>query len=333
MPWRHCGRVILTWRCSGFRRFLEANPSHDYADNAAYWIGECHYDQRQFRAAERAFRDVVERYPHGNKVPDAMLKLGFTLQWLGDEPGGRAVLESLARAFPKHEAARMASERLAHPEPPPRAGVSRRGHWAPSCRCPPRRAGAGDGEGPAPLACDRAWSLFQWRPPPVRTCRTATAAPPAKMSVGPSDRRRVTIRGRLAFTESTATIRTRLFLLRTAGERRCQRRPPPYSPQRGHVVGHLADIFSRSLALAEGVGPQSRNRQSALDLPWPARSPPRHHGRRTAALAAGCRPRSSRVALHRLRPPPAPRPPPVPRQTRVATARSSASSDSSTSKA
>lgn len=109
----------------GFRRFLEANPSHDYADNAQYWIGECHYDQRQFRAAERSFRDVVERYPHGNKVPDAMLKLGFTLQWLGDEPGGRAVLESLARAFPKHEAARMASERLAHPEPaPPRGNQS-----------------------------------------------------------------------------------------------------------------------------------------------------------------------------------------------------------------
>lgn len=110
---------------AGFRRFLEANPSHDYADNAAYWIGECHYDQRQFRAAERSFRGVVERYPHGNKVPDAMLKLGFTLQWLGDEPGGRAVLESLARAFPKHEAARMASERLAHPEPaPPRGSQS-----------------------------------------------------------------------------------------------------------------------------------------------------------------------------------------------------------------
>ncbi|MBC8133347.1 MAG: tol-pal system protein YbgF [Deltaproteobacteria bacterium] len=108
---------------SDFRRFLDANPLHDYADNAQYWIGECLYDQRQLRAAERAFRTVVERYPRGNKVPDAMLKLGFTLQSLGDETGGRAVLESLARAFPKHEAARLASERLAHPEPVPiRAG-------------------------------------------------------------------------------------------------------------------------------------------------------------------------------------------------------------------
>jgi tol-pal system protein YbgF len=102
-----------------FRRFLDGNPRHDYADNAQYWIGECHYAEQQFAAAAHAFREVVERYPRGNKVPDAMLKLGFTLQALGDELGARAVLESLARAFPKHEAARLASERLAHPEAPP----------------------------------------------------------------------------------------------------------------------------------------------------------------------------------------------------------------------
>jgi tol-pal system protein YbgF len=101
-----------------FRRFLDGNPRHDYADNAQYWIGECHYAEQQFPAAAHAFREVVERYPRGNKVPDAMLKLGFTLHALGDEIGARAVLESLARAFPKHEAARLASERLAHPEAP-----------------------------------------------------------------------------------------------------------------------------------------------------------------------------------------------------------------------
>jgi tol-pal system protein YbgF len=97
----------------GFRRFLDANPQHDYADNALYWIGECDYAAGNLGAAERAFRMVVERYPRGNKVPDAMLKLGFTLQALGDEAGGRAVLESLTRAFPRHEAARVAAARLA----------------------------------------------------------------------------------------------------------------------------------------------------------------------------------------------------------------------------
>jgi tol-pal system protein YbgF len=101
---------------AGFRRFLDANPQHEYADNALYWIGECDYAAGNLSAAERSFRTVVERYPRGNKVPDAMLKLGFTLQSLGDEGAARAVLESLTRAFPAHEAARLAAARLARTE-------------------------------------------------------------------------------------------------------------------------------------------------------------------------------------------------------------------------
>lgn len=100
----------------GFRRFLDANPQHDYADNALYWIGECEYAAGDLGAAERSFRTVVERYPKGNKVPDAMLKLGFTLQAQGDDGAGRAVLESLTRAYPRHEAARLAAARLAQPD-------------------------------------------------------------------------------------------------------------------------------------------------------------------------------------------------------------------------
>ena len=50
------------------------------------------------------------------EVPDAMLKLGFTLLGEGEEAAGMGVLESLTRAFPKHEASRLAIARLAHPE-------------------------------------------------------------------------------------------------------------------------------------------------------------------------------------------------------------------------
>ncbi|HEY4186438.1 MAG TPA: tol-pal system protein YbgF [Polyangia bacterium] len=101
---------------AGFRHFLEGNPRHDYADNAQYWIGECYYDLHDYPAAEPEFRKVIETYPHGNKVPDAMLKLGFTLMAEGQAAAGQAVLESLTRAFPKHEAARLGSYRLAHPD-------------------------------------------------------------------------------------------------------------------------------------------------------------------------------------------------------------------------
>jgi TolA-binding protein len=55
----------------GFREFLRRYATHDLADNAQYWLGECYYDSKDFPAAVREFRRVVERFPHGNKVPDA----------------------------------------------------------------------------------------------------------------------------------------------------------------------------------------------------------------------------------------------------------------------
>jgi tol-pal system protein YbgF len=106
----------------GFRKFLTRYPRHDYADNAQYWVGQCYYDLNQFHASAREFRRVVERYPHGNKVPDAMLKLGFSELATGDPREGRRVLESLRRIYPRQAAARLASERLAqvddHPSVP-----------------------------------------------------------------------------------------------------------------------------------------------------------------------------------------------------------------------
>ncbi|HSK78394.1 MAG TPA: tetratricopeptide repeat protein [Thermoanaerobaculia bacterium] len=69
---------------ASFQRFLQANPGSELADNAQYWIGECRYARSDLRGALAAFRETVERHPKGNKVPDAMLKAGQSLEGLGD---------------------------------------------------------------------------------------------------------------------------------------------------------------------------------------------------------------------------------------------------------
>jgi tol-pal system protein YbgF len=97
---------------AGFRKFLSLYPTHGYADNAQYWIGECFYDLNQFRSAAREFRRVAERYPHGNKVPDALLKLGYAELQVGNRREGRQVLESLRRTYPRFEASKLAARRL-----------------------------------------------------------------------------------------------------------------------------------------------------------------------------------------------------------------------------
>jgi tol-pal system protein YbgF len=96
-----------------FREFLRNFPSSDLADNSQYWLGECFYDRKEFAQAVREFRRVIERYPSGNKVPDALLKVGFSYLALGSADAGKQTLRQLQRSYPRHEAAALAAARLA----------------------------------------------------------------------------------------------------------------------------------------------------------------------------------------------------------------------------
>jgi tol-pal system protein YbgF len=98
---------------AGLRAFVAAHPQHDLADNAQYWLGECFYDRKDFSTALREFRRVVEAFPTGNKVPDALLKLGLSYLALGSARPGREALTDLVRRFPQHPTAALAEARLA----------------------------------------------------------------------------------------------------------------------------------------------------------------------------------------------------------------------------
>jgi tol-pal system protein YbgF len=98
---------------SGFREFLRLHGGNELADNAQYWLGETYYDQKDYPQAVREFRRVIEKYPQGNKVPDALLKVGFCHLAIGSVEVGRQTLEQLVRTYPQHEAASRASARLA----------------------------------------------------------------------------------------------------------------------------------------------------------------------------------------------------------------------------
>jgi tol-pal system protein YbgF len=100
----------------GFREFLRRFPNHDLTDNAQYWLGECAYDRKDYSTAVREFRRVVERFPRGNKVPDALLKIGFSYLALGSTDAGKQTLEQLVRSYPRHETAALAAARLAELE-------------------------------------------------------------------------------------------------------------------------------------------------------------------------------------------------------------------------
>ncbi|MFH1132047.1 MAG: tol-pal system protein YbgF [Pseudomonadota bacterium] len=95
-----------------FKKFVQMFPTHSYADNATYWLGECHYDMKKYQEALKLFRQLLEKYPKGNKVPDALLKMGFSYLKMNDPKNARVVLAQLVEIYPKSEVARLASTTL-----------------------------------------------------------------------------------------------------------------------------------------------------------------------------------------------------------------------------
>jgi tol-pal system protein YbgF len=95
------------------RAFVKRYPRHDYADNAQYWLGECFYARHRYQEAAVEFRAAVAKYPVGNKAPDALLKLAYSLLSLGEKAEARRLLEELPGTYPRSDAARLATQKLA----------------------------------------------------------------------------------------------------------------------------------------------------------------------------------------------------------------------------
>ena len=56
---------------------------------------------------------VPELYPGGNKVPDALLKLGLCYQGLNNPKGAEKTLRQLVDAYPQSTAAQIGRQKLA----------------------------------------------------------------------------------------------------------------------------------------------------------------------------------------------------------------------------
>ncbi len=99
---------------TGFRQYLEAFPSTDLADNAAYWIGESLYRQKKYQDAIRQFDAVVAQYPSSDKVPSALLRKGYAYLELGEQSKGIVQLQNVIRRYPRSDEANLARQQLAN---------------------------------------------------------------------------------------------------------------------------------------------------------------------------------------------------------------------------
>jgi len=100
------GREVLS-------AFAARYPDHRLMQNVYYWKGETFYTEKDFESAILSFQDVIDKYPGGDKAPDAMLKQGLSFQALRDKKNARIVLELILTKYPKSPAAEKARQKLA----------------------------------------------------------------------------------------------------------------------------------------------------------------------------------------------------------------------------
>jgi tol-pal system protein YbgF len=83
-------------------------PDHPLRENAQFFVADILYQQKDYRGALTELEALIRAVPRGEKVPDALLKIGLCQQSLGDAALARRTWLRLVRDYPSSVAARQA---------------------------------------------------------------------------------------------------------------------------------------------------------------------------------------------------------------------------------
>ncbi len=95
---------------TGFRSFVQKYGDNSLAGNAQYWLGETYYVQGDYRQAAQTFLKGYREYPKSRKAADSLLKLGLSLNRLGQKEQACAAFSQLGGQFPKAAEARKRAQ-------------------------------------------------------------------------------------------------------------------------------------------------------------------------------------------------------------------------------
>ena len=95
---------------SGFSTFMSKYPDHSLAGSAQYWLGETFYAQSDFKRAAQTFLQGYKKYPKSRRAPDSLLKLGISLNRLGQPEQACAAYQAVSAEYPKAVDARKRAQ-------------------------------------------------------------------------------------------------------------------------------------------------------------------------------------------------------------------------------
>lgn len=97
---------------SGFQDFLANYPDSEYADNAAYYLGDSYLKQGRHELAIQAFEQVINLYPKGDKTPVAYYKKALALEELQRLDQSIETLKKLVQLHSNAPEAELAKQQL-----------------------------------------------------------------------------------------------------------------------------------------------------------------------------------------------------------------------------
>ena len=92
--------------------FLKRYPEHDLAVNAAYWIGETYYAEKNYDQAILQFEEIIQKYGDHPKVASAMLKQALAFESTGDQATAKLLLQRVIERYPLSDEAGKAKQKL-----------------------------------------------------------------------------------------------------------------------------------------------------------------------------------------------------------------------------
>jgi tol-pal system protein YbgF len=91
-----------------FYDLIATYPESPLRESAQYLVADAYYNQKDWRGALAEFEALIAAVPRGEKVPDALLKIGLCQKELGDATRARRTWERVVREHPSSAAARQA---------------------------------------------------------------------------------------------------------------------------------------------------------------------------------------------------------------------------------
>jgi TolA-binding protein len=105
---------------TGFERVAESGG--ELADNARYFMGECHLAEDRLDPALEQFDILIRDFPDSSKIGEAWYKKGLIFGRMGHESDAREIFEDILDVFAGTTAARLAQREL-DAMPPREPGV------------------------------------------------------------------------------------------------------------------------------------------------------------------------------------------------------------------